>query len=174
MATATRDIRRVKTRPDSRDIWGPGVIAGIVSAMIMLLFGMIVWAARGLGFWGLPKAISAVFLGTGGLSAGLGAVILGLAIHSVLGALFGILFAALLPKGVSAGAELAAALLFGVAVFVIMTYFVLPWANPILYSLISQAWFFAYHLVFGLGLALVLPIRRGLHMRGHRPVQAGA
>lgn len=159
-------------RPAARDIWGPGAASGVVGAVAMGLIWMIVSAARGLGFWMPMKLISATFVGADAILGGAGSIVLGVVVHLIVGASFGIIFAALLRRGVTPAAELLLALLYSTVVFFVMTYLVLPWANEVMYLAVNKGWFFLYHLVYGAGLALVLPMRRAIHGRTRLPASA--
>ncbi len=154
--------------PPPREIIAPGILAGAVAAAVMALFAMIVAAATGNGFLRPMKLIAAVFLGgQAAMTGGAGAVILGLAIHMAFGIGFGLIFAALLPRDWNAGVELGAGLVYGVVVFLLMTYIVVPWSNPFMAVRIQHGWFFLYHLAFGATLVLVWPFREAIR-RGFR------
>lgn len=153
-----------------RDRWTSGIAGGVIGALVMGLFFMIVAAARGMGFWTPPKLISAVFLGSSAVFAGAGAVILGLVIHMIMGAVLGVIYAYLIPRNISFAMDVLMGLAYGALIYFVMTYAVLPWANPLMYAAVDRGWFFVYHLAFGLTLSLVVPVRRGVVSREPRTV----
>ncbi len=156
------------TTRSNRDRWSSGVAGGVLGALVMGLFFMLVSAMRGLGFWTPMKLISAVFLGTSAVFAGAGAVVLGLIVHLLVGAALGVLYAYMIPKEISVGLDVLMGLAFGALVYFVMTYAVLPWVNPLMFAAVSRGWFFVYHLAFGLTLSLVVPVRRGVVSRAPR------
>lgn len=159
METTRRPEVTHGTREDTRYTVGAGIGAGILAALVMGLFLMIVFAARGQGFWSPVVLIGAVFLGEDALVWQFWSGVLGMGIHLVLGAIFGVLFAAMV-RGVRAYAvRVAAGLAYGAVLFLVMTYLVLPWANPYLALAIEPGWFFLAHLLFGLVLPLAMPRR---------------
>jgi len=168
MATETTRGQTTSRRPRSRDIFGPGIIAGLSGAALMALFAMIVSAAQGGAFFGPLKLISAVFLGSSAVTLGVGAVVLGIVIHLLVGSFWGVVYAAYLPRGVRLGTEIGVSLLYGIGIFLVMTFLILPWANPVMFGAIDRWWFLVYHLVFGVSLTLVLPVRRSLTVPASR------
>ena len=159
-------MARIQTRTSTRDAShsvGAGISAGVVGALVMGLFGMIVFAIRGQGFFTLPQVIGAVFMGDEALIYEVWATLLGFGVHLVTGAVFGVLFALLARPIHNQSMRMAAGLAYGAVIFLVMTYGVLPWANPIMAAAIEPGWFFLYHLAFGLVLPLMLPRRE--HVR---------
>lgn len=153
----THDTRLTRGR---QSIFGPGIGAGIAAAIVMGLVWMIVAAARGTGFWTPMMWIGATYLGVDWTDVPAWAAVLGVGTHLVLGAAFGLLFAALARNVRAAGARAAAGLVYGAAVYLFMTYLVLPWADPVMYVVIDKGLFFLYHLAFGFVLAFAMPVRR--------------
>lgn len=144
----------------TRGIVGPGIAAGLAGAVVMGLIAMIVAAAYGTGFWTPMQLIGATYLGVDWGDAPLWAAGLGIATHLVIGAAFGVLFVALTRNVHNMGAKIAAGLAYGAAVYLFMTYLVMPWADPVMYVAINKGLFFLYHLAYGLTLPLALPTRR--------------
>lgn len=153
--------RRNRTRSAlTRGIIGPGAAAGVIAATVMGLFFMIVSAAQGSGFFTPMKLIGAFWLAGTAMTYDFASVVLGIVTHLAVGAFFGIVFSALTRNIKSASLFVAAGLGYGAAVMLLMTYAVLPWADPIMFAAIDEGWFFISHLVFGLTLPLALPMRR--------------
>lgn len=157
---------KIRTTHDTkRSVVGPGIGAGIVAAIVMGLFAMIVAAVRGAGFWAPMQLIGALYMGADIAQYEFWSAVLGIGTHLVVGAVFGVVFAALMRRVTSPGVQIAAGLAYGAIVFLVMTYLVLPWANPVMFSAIDAGWFFLYHLAFGLTLPLALPMRRAATAR---------
>lgn len=134
-----------------------GAAVGAVSALIMGLVWMIISAATGQGFFTPVMLIGATYFGVGFGGLPVWATLLGLLTHLVVGAAFGILFVAVARNITSPGIKLAAGLAYGAAVYLFMTFLVLPWANPIMYDAADKGLFFLLHLLYGAGLPLALP-----------------
>ncbi len=145
-----------RTTRDARGIIVGGGIAGIIAGIVMAMFAMGYAGMMGMGWLTPLRLIAATLYGVDALIGGSGVLLIGLIIHMMASAAFGIIFAALLPARASAGAAFGGGLLWGFFVWVIMTFAVISWLNPTMaarVSLISGAWFFE-HLVFGAVLAI--------------------
>lgn len=160
MATTERDFANapgVSPRPVPREsIWRGGPVAGIIAGIIMAIVSMLITAAMGMGFWLVPKMIAATFLGVDALVGGAGAVILGVIVHLIVSAILGLIFAFLTPRIISASSDFGLGIVFGVVVWAVMTFIVLPLINDVMrdrVALMPFAWFIE-HLVFGGSLAL--------------------
>jgi hypothetical protein len=96
------------------------------------------------------------FLGGGGV------VLLGLAIHFSVAIVWGVMFALAVPRDAGKGAALAYGLGAGIVVFLVMTFLVMPWANPVMRATVVRTWspWLVEHLLYGLGLALTPALRR--------------
>lgn len=149
----------------TKGVIGAGISAGLLGGVVMGLFAMIVAALTGPGFWAPMKLISAVFLGQGAMTGGAGAILLGMIIHLFTAAVYGVIFAALISRRVSSAAAIALGGLYGIALFLFMTYLVLPWANPVMFANINQGWFFLYHVAYGLTVGIAAPARRKIEGR---------
>lgn len=145
-----------RRRPRWVELVAEGILVGFLAGALMALVAMIRSAAVGLGFWLPMKLISGLYFGVDTLLGGAPAVVLGIGTHLLVACFWGIVFALvtrgrlLLPFGFAAG------LAYGAAVWAIMTYLVLPWADPTMLARANVAmnWFFFYHLVFGITLGL--------------------
>ena len=137
------------THATERSLWGPGVRAGVVAAVVMALFAMVVAALHGPGFFAPMKLVSGVVFGQQALTMGAPAVAIGIVIHLAVGSVFGVLFANTVPHASSFLSRAGIGLIYGAAVFLVMTFLVLPWADSVMAEHISRGWFFFYHMVFG-------------------------
>ena len=147
------------TQTAGHGVWKRSVGAGLIAAIVMAVFAMIVAASRGPGFFAPMKLISAVVLGQRAMTIGAGAVVLGIAIHLAMGALLGALFAAVVFSRPSWLATVALALIYSTGVYLVMSILILPWGNPVMLHHISLSWFLLYHLAFGLTLGALTGIR---------------
>jgi hypothetical protein len=126
-----------------------GATGGILGALVMAGLAMIVMALAGKGFWTPPRLIAGVVLDNV-LTAGAGAVVLGVVIHLITGAAFGGAFGAIFyDRTPSAGALMGWGLAYGAIIYFVMTFLVLPWANPVMYANFDLSLLFLDHLVFG-------------------------
>jgi len=82
-------------------------------------------------------------------------------VAGAIGAAYGVLFVALTRNIESMAAKIAAGLAYGAAVYLFMTFLVMPWANPVMYATIDKGLFFLIHLAYGATLPVALPMRRG-------------
>lgn len=126
-----------------------GAKVGASSALIMLLAFMILSAATGSSFFTPVRLIGATYLGDAVDTRPVWSAALGLVTHLAVGAGFGALFIALARKVESRGRQLAAGLVYGAAIFVFMTFLVLPWADPIMYRAVDRGLWFFLHLLYG-------------------------
>src|SRR5438876_7988936 len=91
-----------------------GVMVGLVAGIVMALWSMIVGALVGMPFLALPRIIAEPFFGPyTPASIGVAAVIVGLVVHLILSAFFGLVFATVWPMfNVRGPASLVEGLLF--------------------------------------------------------------
>ncbi len=162
---ATQDTTPATATLTGRSVIGPGIAAGVIAALVMALVWSIVEALQGQGFWSPAQLIGALYMGTAVVAYPFWSAVLGIVTHLIIGAIFGVVFAALMRRVESPGLQAAAGLAYGAVIFLVMTYLVLPWADPVLFVNVDPGWFFLYHLVFGLILPLGLPIRRQIARR---------
>ncbi len=164
----TTSTETTRTPFARRGIVGPGIAAGLAGAVVMGLFAMIVAAVAGAGFWTPMELIGATYLGVDWVEVPSWSAVLGVATHLVIGAAFGVLFVALTRNIYNLGARIAAGLAYGAAVYLFMTFLVMPWADPVMYVAVDKGWFFLYHLAYGVTLPLALPMRRRVTFPRHR------
>lgn len=137
-----------------------GIVGGIVAAMVMLIFWTVVSATTGASGLEPLHLIGATFFGEEALARPLASSAIGLLTHIVVGAGFGWLFGVASRRIQSTPLLLAAGLAYAAAIFLVMTFLVLPWVNPLMASRVDAGWFFVYHLAFGLLLPLTMVVAR--------------
>lgn len=128
-----------------------GVTAGIIGGIVMAALTMMYTAGIGVGFWTPLRLMAATTSGVDALIAGGGTLIWGLMIHMMASIIFGVIFAALLPRRAGAAAGLGLGALYGIAVWAIMTFIGLPIVNSTMQARVAlmPGWWFFAHLVFG-------------------------
>ena len=150
-----------------------GAIAGMMMAMIEMAYGAI---ADGHTLWDAPMAIWAFAAGSdqfGAPSDHVGAIVLGMGGHLANSMMLGVAFALLMATLVRRGgvmAPLALGTMFGVAVWVVMRYVVLPLndgtAELFTGATVSPQWlWYLAHAAFGMTLGLIY----ARHHTAHSP-----
>lgn len=141
-----------------------GVITGVFAGSMMMVFMVLYSGGIGAAYWLPPKLIDAMSDGVVALVGGPGVVVAGLAIHLIVSVVWATLFALLMDRRWSALTAMAHGILYSFAVWAIMTYLVMPWANPTMNPRIHAMmgmWICA-HVIFGACLAIAPPLRRAL------------
>ena len=119
-----------------------GVRAGLIGGLLMAVFAMI--------FIGVDQ------------SAGAGLVALGAVLHLLTAALLGVVFTGFLARGRRGVPAVLSGIAYGCAVFVLMTFVVLPVVDSALVSRVAVmpgVWL-AAHVLFGLGVGSVQALHR--------------
>jgi hypothetical protein len=148
-----------------RDILEAGTFAGVLAGL-----GMAVWLATfglftGLGGLTPLKLIGGTLYRHSALEEGMGPAFWGLVLHLAVAAAFGVLYAAIMAsRRQDPLAEVAGAIVYGLLVWIVMTFAVLPLVDPFMRSRVtgfSTAWFGA-HVVYGATLGILPQVRRAL------------
>jgi hypothetical protein len=162
---------RTDVNRSSRDVRGiivGGGLAGIIAGIAMAIFAMGYAGMMGMGFLAPLRLIAATLYGVEALIGGAGVLMVGLIIHILVSAMFGIIFAALLSSRASGRAAFASGLVYGVVVWAVMRWGVVSWADPTMAVRLPMmaAAFFIEHLVFG-GVLAITPglVRRWSRIR---------
>ncbi len=142
-----------------------GAIAGMIGGVLMAMFTMIATATYlHMGFFTPMYAIAAPLIGRQALMASmthgvfyfaLGPAVLGLVVHMMWSALWGIIFG-LIARGLhlSGAAAIISGLIYGVIVMLIMAYIIVPNVGaPNLLQMVGWS-FVISHLLYGLPLGL--------------------
>lgn len=156
---------------ESTKLWGifeGGSISGAIAGLGSLIAAMIHTRALSGDHFLFPKLVSG------------GSVITGILLHFLVAVSFGIIFAAIHPwQGLRktqpiGDRAVAAGVLFSTLLWAVMTFGVLPWANPSLRAYVQEnpySWY-GYHLIYGT-LLLASPILRRRYAVKHSPKHEG-
>jgi hypothetical protein len=142
-----------------REVALGGGLSGIVAGLLMALAGMLASAAREEGFWTPLRLIGATLYGPDALSLGAAPVVVGLLLHLLVSAFWAVLFSFTVRPDTPVAGSFTTGLIYGVVVWAIMTFTIVPWADPLLATRLADfgtSWF-GLHLLYGAGLA-VTPI----------------
>lgn len=137
-----------------------GAVCGIVAAVVMIMIATIIAAVQGADPFAPVILIGATFVGEDALTQPMMSSLVGVVTHVAMGAALGYLFGALTRRIASTGLLVATGLAYATVVFLVMTYLVLPFLNPLMAAQIQPGWFFVYHLAFGLVLPASLAVAR--------------
>jgi hypothetical protein len=148
-----------RARFDVRGVIIGGGVAGILAGSVMAMAAMFYAAANGSGFFSPVRSIAATWYGPNALVGGAGVLIAGLVTHLGTSAFGGVVFAALPSSRKSAITALLSGLVWGVVVWAILSFAVMPWLNPTMYAGTvgrEPGWWFVFHLFYG-GMLVVTP-----------------
>lgn len=168
-ADTTREDRIERGSRGKR--WASGILGGILAAIVMAAFGMIVSLVAGRGLWFPMKLVAAFAMGQDAIFGGIGTIALGVVTHLAIGALFGLVYAYLVPRGANRSTDLLIGIAYGVLVYFGMTYAVLPWVNTLMYAGIERDWYLAAHVLYGVTVAFAVPLRRRARATERRPAR---
>lgn len=135
---------------------GGGILAGIIAGIVLAIFAMAYAGATGMGGMSPMRMIAATVQGVDALIGGGGTLALGMLIHLVVSAVFGIIFAALLPRGTSGTAAAGWGVLYGIVIWAGMRYIGVPLVNSTMAARLPMmaGAFFIEHLLFGVTLGI--------------------
>jgi len=148
----------------ARRIEVAGAIAGIIGGAAMAIVGAVLAFAMNTSIWLTPERIAAFVLGPGAAATpefDAVPVLVGTLIHFILSAIFGIIFALLVSRGLRVtteyGAPVVAGLVYGGLIWLVAYFIILPILNPLLLEVYAPS-FIMQNLVYGtvLGLAYML------------------
>lgn len=143
------------------DVAGLGVaVAGLLSGLVMIVLSPFLSFVTGIGIWEPPKLIAATVYGSSVLDRPgfvIGPVLVGTAIHLVtslvLGFLFGLFFHRFLHMTTDFGMPMLFGLCYGLVIFVIAYFLILPVLNVTLLDS-SQSPVLAQNMIYGICLGL--------------------
>ncbi len=138
---------------------GAAAVAGLIAGVVMAAASMLYSSVTGMGMWLPVRTISAVWYGVGALVGGVGVLAAGLITHMVVSAAWGAIFGLFVGRKRTTGAAAGIGLLYGAAIWAIMTFLVLTWLNRDMYErvMLHPWWWFGYHLLYGLVLGALTP-----------------
>ena len=138
-----------------------GAIAGLAGGVAMAIVAALLSASMGQDIWHEPKRIAVIVYGpTALISPGFdpGPVLVGSLIHllvaALLGAIFGIVTRRWLHLTSDFGTPVMAGLVYGLLIWMVAYFVVLPLINPVLLEVYTPA-FIIQHVVYGVVLGLV-------------------
>lgn len=140
----------------------PGAVGGVVAGMSAMTLALLASAISGAGLLRPLELVGAALFRDPGDARGGGAVVAGLVLHLLTSAALGIIYNALVPRGVSYAQAALFGLLFGAFVFVFVTWLVLPWLDRLLFESVPAVWSLVYHLIFGAIVPLAVALRRSV------------
>lgn len=137
-----------------------GATAGFLAGAVMVLLSPILSLLAGISIWLPPRLIAATFLGSSAIEEtgfAIGPVLMGLVIHMitsvVLGIIFGIVTHRVLHLTTDFGLPIYAGLAYGLIVFFVAQFIILPLVNPSLAEFTVTP-FMAQNVIYGLCLGL--------------------
>lgn len=155
---------------------GAGLLAGFIAGIVFALVAMFRSMDLGMSFWLPMQQVSGWFFGVDALLGGWIPTVVGIAIHLALSSGFGLVFGFLASKLSMSGAFWAG-IFYGIAIWAVMTFVVLPALNPTMLARVGLAptWWFGLHLIFGAVLSLASPFARNFARHvSHRTVRPHA
>jgi hypothetical protein len=154
MSTSSHAARQA-TSPLPDIIGLGGALAGLAGGLAMALVGILISFSLGGDIWLEAKQIAALVYGTSivkqpGFIAGpvLVGTMLHLLVSAALGALFGIVTHRMLHLTSEYGTPLLTGLIYGMLIWMVAYFIVLPFLNPLLLETYAPAFIFQ-HLVYG-------------------------
>lgn len=159
-----KPTNRGSNQATSKAVVGGGVIAGLISGFFMILVAMIYTAIIDAGFWTPLNLIAATWYGPEAVQGGAWVGITGAITHLVVASIWGVVFASLTPRIQSAGKAFGWGLLYGIAVWAVMSFIFLPLVNPTMSQATANmsGWWFFFHLVYGGSLGLTPAAERSV------------
>lgn len=138
-----------------------GAVAGTLAGGAMAVFLMVLGTWRGIGWLGVPQGIAGLFYGWSAVGGGGPPAFWGLVLHFAVSVVLGVLFAAIVHRNAEPLVSVTAGLLFGVAVWALMTWVVLRVVDRPLADLVDHMAFgwLAAHVVYGLVLGSASQLR---------------
>ena len=139
---------------------GRAIVGGVIGAVIMAMWAMMVAAVSGVGLWAPVQLIAVVWYGPAAMMhVQAGVVFAGLMTHMMMGAMLGTGLAVLfrvVPQMAASGARLLWGVGYGLIVWLVSQFVALPLVDPTMASHMAP-WAFALgHMMFGLVAAAFL------------------
>ena len=163
MATQARTWSTTGTGADTGWRVLTGAIFGVIAAIVLGMYAMMVALVLQGDFWMPMKGIAATFLGEAAMQPGfaIGPILVGIIFHLFNGAWLGALFGLITPK-LMLGWAIVAGLAFGLIEALGALWVVVPLVNPLMAGMIGlDVHWIVEHLLFGFVLG-IYPLARGL------------
>lgn len=146
-----------------RDVTRWGLLAGLIGGIVMAMFMMMVTALTGMGFLAPLYAIAATFNHAWAMTKGfdLTPILVGLMLHMVNSAVFGLIFALLvarlLPRALALPAATMAGMVWGLILLAVNQLIVLPSVDAPMVAATSSifGWWLVGHLMYGVVLGVI-------------------
>ncbi|MGD9892775.1 MAG: hypothetical protein AB7R89_01685 [Dehalococcoidia bacterium] len=144
-------------------------IAGVVAGIAMAMVAMVIAAIADDGLWAPPRAVTGMSFGEQHAGSGfaLGPVVVGMALHMMLSAVFGVVYALLVglaTRALAIGPQIVAGMAWGLVLWAVNTFLiapVLPGGELMTEAMPAWSWL-VVHLLFGAMLGLIYAAwRRG-------------
>jgi hypothetical protein len=139
-----------------------GAVAGLAGGLAMALVAALISLVQGQDIWLEAKEIAAIVYGPMAIAlpgAALGPIVVGTLIHllvsAALGALFGIVTRRILHLTSDFGMPLLAGLIYGILVWLVMYFLILPLIDSLLRDSTYAPVFIIQHIVYGAVTGLV-------------------
>jgi len=143
----------------------PGAVAGVVGGTCMALFAMGMAVMGGADILSPFRLTGATFVGPQALEGSVTFLAYGILLFYVAAVVWGVMFAAILPREATLGSALVAGLIFGIIVMLVTQHFVLPIVNPVMHEVVDgRTSFTIEHLIYGGSLAIMPLLRRRFPM----------
>ncbi|RKH43759.1 hypothetical protein D7X55_22885 [Corallococcus sp. AB049A] len=149
-----------------RDVVLPGALAGTLGAFAMAVLACAFSGVLNGEPWRPALLVAGLFF-RDGTAQGVGAVLLGLLIHFSVAGGMATGFALLLPRRGTAVAALCLGVLYGMGLWTVMTWLMIPFASPPLSHEAPTSMLFLLHLAFGAALG-TMPAFRNVLTRADR------
>jgi hypothetical protein len=162
----SEESRNINIRRPGRSLIAAGAVAGLGAGILMAVCEMIYAGFRGAGIWLPFRSIAGTFYGPMALVGNPGVIIIGILEHLAIAAVLGIVFVTLSARGRSSGSAFWNGVLYGTAVWAVMTYVLLPVFNSTMRArvmLMPVSWLFL-HWIYGGLLGLFTRRLRGAAM----------
>jgi hypothetical protein len=162
VSTPSSALKPQSSAPSLPNVIGlGGAIAGLAGGVAMAVVAALLSASMGQDIWHEPKRIAAIVYGPAALAAAgfdPGPVLLGSLLHllvsALLGAIFGIVTRRWLHLTSDFGTPIMAGLVYGLLIWMVAYFVVLPLFNPALLEVYPPA-FIIQHVAYGVVLGLV-------------------
>lgn len=144
-----------------------GIVSGVIGGLAMAAYAMVAGVVLGQGAFAVPQLIGAVFRGPEALLQPPSATLIGIGVHVLTAAAFGVLFATLVRRDTPAPVAMLAGVAYALGVFVLMVFVVVPIVNPVMANRVSMmvGTVLMMHVIYGLGLGLAPRLRKAFHTK---------